>query len=218
MVAEMYVCCLQSSDVFQWVGQGGEGYFANRTAIAEERFSNASSDSERLMKVYKEEKVSVNMNTETIRRYISVARRLNSQPVLNILNLWEFKFKRNTLVDNITVLRTCVSVASDDDQLAYILQTLFMDQVCGLRTTVKNSEQMTYTHQLKAILLRRNVLLHLYGTFPKLQEEVQKFVTMDAYTYLFGYATDGHCLFFISHHHRIKHPRNPSIAIDVGQN
>ena len=218
MVAEMYVCCLQSSDVFQWVGQGGEGYFANRTAQAEERFPSASSDSDRLMKVYKEEKVSVNMNTETIRRYLSVARRLNSPAVINILNLWEFKFKRNTLIDNITVLRTCVQVGSDDDQLVYILETLFMDQVCGVRYVMKSTDNFTYTNQMKAILLRRNVMLHLYGTFPKLQDEVQKFVTMDAYAYLFGYNTYGHCLFFVSHHHRIKHPRNPSIAIDVGQN
>ena len=53
-------------------------------------------------------------------------------------DLWEYHEQRNTLVDNITVLRGVLSACSDNDELEFILKTLFLEQRCGLRNKLDN--------------------------------------------------------------------------------
>ena len=58
-----------------------------------------------------------------------LGRRVAIEKVKKWLVIWETMYKRNALLDSIMVLRACIGVTTDDDELARLLQTLFLDQI-----------------------------------------------------------------------------------------
>ena len=82
---------------------------------------------------------------------------------------WEFHFRRDTLVDNISVLRVCAAAAPTTEELTYVLETLFFEQVCKMRNTFKHltSKGGDVVHVMRGILLRFAFYRYCRQAFPK---------------------------------------------------
>ena len=70
-------------------------------------------------------------NGDTLNRYITIGRRLIQNDVRTWLIIWEARYKRNSFLDGISMLRGCVSATPVDDELAKLLQILFLEQRSG---------------------------------------------------------------------------------------
>ena len=73
-----------------------------------------------------------------MKRYLSVGRRVNTPRIKLILSRWEVIKKREMLVDYLSTLRQVCSATDDEDDLAYILQVLMLEQSSGLRKELAN--------------------------------------------------------------------------------
>ena len=163
---------------------------------AEGKFNELTTEVEKLMALLKEQKVtSKSLNVDTVRRYLLVARKTKSNEIRNLINTFEFKFKRNAIIDSISVLRALCGVAADDEQLAYLLKILFLEQSAGIRKAFKvtasssSGDLMSLQNQIKGLLVRKNILLHTCACFPNL--DVHKHTTYDAYHYFYGIQQTG---------------------------
>ena len=105
--------------------------YADRVVL-EERFADDKIPSERLMKAMKEDCTQIGeWNVDTLGRYLQVGRKLGEDKVRSWLIIWEATYKRNSFLDGIMLLRGCVSSATDEEELAKLLQILFLEQHCG---------------------------------------------------------------------------------------
>ena len=105
---------------------------------AEGKFNELTTEVEKLMALLKDQRVtSKSLNVDTVRRYLLIARKTKSDEIRNIINTFEFKFKRNAIIDSISVLRALCGVSANDEQLAYLLKILFLEQSAGIRKTFK---------------------------------------------------------------------------------
>ena len=88
----------------------------------EGRLSDIKGNGERLMRAMTEDanrsKMIEGWNADTLSRYLNVGKRLGIPKVTRWLTVWEAAFKRNALLDEITMLRACDRVTSDDDERA----------------------------------------------------------------------------------------------------
>ena len=127
-----------------------------------------------------------------------LGRRVAIEKVKKWLVIWETMYKRNALLDSIMVLRACVGVTTDDDELAPLLQTLFLDQRCGLKKTMKPAkDKVSPSNIFKAYILRERVFVHLKKTFPAFGDVVDQYSTVAFYAKEYGVdengtAIDGH--------------------------
>ena len=149
----------------------------------------------RLVKAMEEDGVKmVGRNEDTLTRYISVGKRLDHASIKNKLMLWESFEQRGCLIDNLTVMRTLVSVCPDASTLEFVLHVLFLEQRAGLRADVvskSNNEQRTPTNRMKAIILRNGLLLHLSESFPEFKELVLTYQTEAYIKATFNIHADG---------------------------
>ena len=107
--------------------------------LLEDRFSDVRIPSERLMKAMTEDCTKIDgWNVDTLGRYLLVGRRLSEHLVRNWLIIWEATCKRNAFLDGITLLRGCVGVTQSDDELAKLMQILFLEQQCGLKKNLES--------------------------------------------------------------------------------
>ena len=71
---------------------------------AEGKFNELTTEVEKLMALLKQQRVtSKSLNVDTVRRYLLIARKTKSDEIRNIINTFEFKFKRNAIIDQISV-------------------------------------------------------------------------------------------------------------------
>ena len=71
--------------------------------IAEEKlFASKKTPAEKLMAMLESEKIAKGWNLETLRRYLSIGRRIQVPAVSDLMDTWEFFHKRNTVVDSIS--------------------------------------------------------------------------------------------------------------------
>ena len=80
-------------------------------------------------------------------------------------------------------MRSIVSVCSTDDDLEYVLEVLFLEQRAGLRSDVviktsSHNENRTPTNRIKALMLRKCLLIHLGEQFPKFKDLVASYETV----------------------------------------
>ena len=127
-------------------------------------------------------------NLDTSRRYLSIGRRIADLRFTKILDLWEYFEQRNSLVDNITVLRGVLSACSDNDELDFVLKTLFLEQRCGLRTKLDNKACSTI---VRALLLRQATMLHLSASYPRFAEELEDIRSWSYYRIFRGCSEQG---------------------------
>jgi len=143
----------------------------------ENRHPNEKTPVVKLLKSMQEDGVkTTGRNEDTLTRYIAVGKKLQPDTIKNRLMLWESFEQRGCLIDNLTVMRTIVSVCPETPQLEYVLTVLFLEQRAGLRADVvskSNNEVRTPTNRTKAIIILRNFLLiHLSETFPEFKDLV----------------------------------------------
>ena len=130
--------------------------------VAEGRMADAKSPGERLMKAMSEDCTKIEeWNADTLSRYLQVGRRVAEEKVRKWLIIWETTHKRNTLLDGIMLLRACVGVTNDDDELARLLRNHFLDQRCGLKKSMKAPHKCNPGSIFKAYILRAGVFMHL---------------------------------------------------------
>ena len=128
---------------------------------------------------------------------VDTVKRLDSAEVRSLLDRWEFLEQRNSLVDGITMLRAAVQVASSDEDLVFLLRTLFLEQRAGMRKPMasesalaqaksrgrtNSNETRTPTNIMKSILVRRNVYWHLIAVFPKFSAEIENIMSVLTFT------------------------------------
>jgi len=82
---------------------------------------------------------------------------------------WEFHFRRDTVVDNISVQQVCAAAAPTTEELTYVLKTLFFEQVCKTRNTLKHltSKGADVVQVTRGILLRLAFYHYCRQAFPK---------------------------------------------------
>ena len=104
-------------------------------------------------------------NTDTIQRYLSVGCRPANTDLRQLLMLWETKFQRNAFLDQISVLRACIGVTSDNTELVQMMQVMFMDQCSGLKRSLKADSKTPPATIFKAYLIRIRLFGHLRTKF-----------------------------------------------------
>ena len=108
---------------------------------------------------------------------------------------WEALVKRDALIDNISVLRQVMIISDKEDDTAYVLNQLFLQQRCGLRTQLavprSRNDVRTPANIAKALLIRRNLVIFMKKEFPKLNDVIAPYLDdtylLDAY----GIDTEG---------------------------
>ena len=104
--------------------------------ILEEKHAEMPSAPQRLMKVMTEDcdrNRIQGWSADTLGRFLHIGRCLESEQVKSWLIVAEATFKRNAFLDGILLLRACVGVTQGDDELAKLLQILFLEQRSGLK-------------------------------------------------------------------------------------
>ena len=107
------------------------------TGVADEgRYAEVKAMGEKLMKAMTDDCTKIDgWNSDTLGRYLQIGRRLAEDKVSQWLLLWESKHNRNAFLDGIMMLRACVGCTNDDDELARLLQILFLEQRSGITKT-----------------------------------------------------------------------------------
>ncbi len=168
-------------------------------ARAEGRCATAPAEAERMIALFTEEHIQLKgWNVDTMRRYLAVGRRLDEPELHTLRQKWELVCERATYVDGITALRNVVAVATTSADLHYLLQTLFREQVCGIRGAQPGSDKRRGHHAantaqniMRALLLRRALFVHLKKTFPKHSDILQPFDTPQFYKDTYGMEESG---------------------------
>jgi hypothetical protein len=128
---------------------------ALRDLVAEgNRERNGRSDAELAESLLMQKKELQEWNKDTCRRYLQVADRMGQNQ--RIQQLMQFQFKRDCLVDGISILRAACAAAPSADDLYFLLQTLYYEQVCKMRQTFKNKSKQGFdaVHVMRGLLLR----------------------------------------------------------------
>lgn len=173
--------------------------YADRVVL-EERFADDKIPSERLMKAMKEDCTQIGeWNVDTLGRYLQVGRKLGEDKVRSWLIIWEATYKRNSFLDGIMLLRGCVSSATDEEELAKLLQILFLEQRCGLKKTLKVDYKQSPSTLFKAYLMRMRVFTHLENILPKLADVVHHYGSPEFFKTEYGLDAQGN---FISDCHK----------------
>ena len=109
--------------------------------------------------------------------YLKIGKRLDGKSTESLMVRWEFLEKRGALLDSITVLRMVAAATTTDGDLEHVLLHLFLQQRAGVRTvlvsTAKN--ELNATNVVKALLVRRNLFVHLKMTFPKCTDAIEPY-------------------------------------------
>jgi len=102
---------------------------------------------------------------DTCTRYLQVAERMTPANIQQIMMRCEFHFRRDTLVDNISIPRASAATAPTIEELTYLLETLF----CKMRTTFKHraSKGRDVVHVMRGVLLRLAFCRYCRQAFPK---------------------------------------------------
>ena len=121
--------------------------------ILEEKHAEMRRPTERLMKVMTEDcdiKMVQGWSADTLGRFLAVGRCLESEQVKSWLIVAEATFKRNAFLDKITLLRGCCTATRTYEELARLLQILFLEQLSGLKKRLKVPKNLSPVYVFKA--------------------------------------------------------------------
>ena len=145
------------------------------------------SEAHRLLKLLKADGVDekTHVNVDTMKRYLSLARRLKAPVIRDILSRCEALSKREMLDDNITTLRQVCGATENEADLACVMEVLMLEQTSGLRKKLKvtkiKHEVKTPGNIAKAVLVRRQLFTHISETFPKFKDDVKQYLNKEFY-------------------------------------
>ena len=155
-----------------------------RQVSAENRYPDLKSEGEQMIRVMKDDGViEDSVNELTIKRYVSLGKRCAKH--LDILMRWEAFHARETLIDSIYVLRQVFSISDREDDMAVVLNALFMEQRSGIRSTLIKTKSKHDVRDpgmvARTMLIRSSLYLHLHNTFPKIQDIIVPFMNGSCY-------------------------------------
>ena len=159
--------------------------------VEEKLFAIKKTNAEKLMAMLETEAIAKGWNVDTVKRYLSIGRRLEVPAVANLMDKWEFFHKRNTVVDSISSLRAIVGACDTDDELEYVMKTLFLEQQCGLQSPGTFKKLATPVNVTRAILLRSIIFKHMATTYPLFEKEIEEIGSFQFYKSYFGVTEDG---------------------------
>ena len=112
---------------------------------------------------------------DTCRRYLLISERFNAEST-QTMSKWEMKFGRSCLLDSLSTMRSAVTAAQTEEQMNTLVNTLFWEQTCKMRSSLEGRTKVggggNATAILRAILLRNLFYQYVQQIFPKLKEDV----------------------------------------------
>ena len=110
-------------------------------------------------------------------RYLSIAKRCVDPSLISLMQRWEFMHKRLAIIDKISIFRMVVSATTTDVDLLYVMNHLFLQQCCGMRKSLNctTSNELNAKNIVHAMLIRRNIYIHLANTFPKCADAIEPY-------------------------------------------
>ena len=110
-----------------------------KQVVLESRFPEVKDPGEKLAKSFKEDKVdnaAKDWSAETCKRYISISAALDHADIKQAMLLYEGVFRRSGHLDSISMLRAVTQVCATTAEIVYVIHTLFMEQVVGIRSAM----------------------------------------------------------------------------------
>ena len=120
---------------------------ANQVDV-EKLFAEKQSSADRMMAMLEREGLHKGWKAETMSRYLALGRRLASPKIASLMDKWEFFHKRRTVVDTLANLRGVLQACDTDDEVEFVLKTLYLEQRCELRETLVNLPKTTTTQDM----------------------------------------------------------------------
>ena len=162
--------------------------------VAEGKYKDLKTDGDRMVQAMKDQGVDdATVNDTTKKRYLSLGKRVHSHK--NILMRWEMFHARDCLVDGVSVLRLIFAISEREEDIAYILKELFLQQRAALRASLQiprsKNDNRTPQNIGKAMLIKRSILRHLVEVCPNLQTTLQPFVDNTHYEFQYGVLAGG---------------------------
>ena len=100
--------------------------------LAEGKYPNLKHDGDKLIQGLKDENVhDASISELTQKRYLALGKRVQLHK--KMLMRWEMFHQRDALIDQLSTLRFVFSISEREDDIAFILNELFMQQRAGLR-------------------------------------------------------------------------------------
>ena len=126
---------------------------------------------------------------DTCQKYLYVAERMAEKRFSTLFQNWEYQKGREALCDGISILRSACSAAKTSDELYKLLETLYFEQTCGMRNTLKRHHDPN--HVLRGLVQRQNFYSYVYISFEKLRDSISHFGTWKYYNKRFGMLEGG---------------------------
>ena len=103
--------------------------------LAEGKYPNLKHDGDKLIQGLKDENVhDASISELTQKRYLALGKRVQLHK--KMLMRWEMFHQRDALIDQLSILRYVFSISEREDDIAFILNELFMQQRAGLRNSL----------------------------------------------------------------------------------
>lgn len=113
-----------------------------------------------------------------------LGKRLDVKAIAVLMQRWEFMEKRGALLDSISTLRQVVQSTTTDADLEHVLLHLFLQQRSGIRSSLvcNTKNEANAGNVVKALIVRRNLFVHLKMTFPKCTDAIEPYESFQYYT------------------------------------
>ena len=133
---------------------------------------------------------------DTCQKYLHVAERTAEKRFSTLFQNWEYQKGREALCDGIRILRSACSAAKTSDELYKLLETLYFEQTCGMRNTLKSKTGKAgggdLQYILRGLVLRQSFYNYVNISFPKLQDSISHYGTWKFYNKRCGMTEGGH--------------------------
>ena len=132
--------------------------------LAEGSYAHLKSDGDKLMQALKDQGLQdTTINETTPKRYLALGKRVQLHK--NALMRWEMFHQREALMDGLSTLRHVFAISDREEDMAYVINELFMQQRAGLRSSLispkSKNEVKTPQNVGRSMLIKRMVLNHL---------------------------------------------------------
>ena len=132
-----------------------------------------------------------NWNVETLSRYLIVGEHIKKEAVKSWLTIMEATFKRKAFLDGIKILRACVSVTQVEEELAELMQILYLEHRSRLKKTLRVEAKQSDSNLFEAYVIRRRVFTHLEKILPKLADIPKHYGSVEFFKTEYGLDEDG---------------------------
>ena len=165
-----------------------------QTVVAEGKYSNLKADGDKLIQALKDQGLQdPAINDSTQKRYLALGKRVQMHKAT--LMRWEMFHQRECLIDVLSILRLIFAISEREEDIAYILKELFLQQRAGIRSSLviprSKNEVRTPQNIGRGMLIKRMVLNHFFEVCPNLATTLQPFVDNTHYEFQYGVLVGG---------------------------